>query len=125
MSPFLLYALHYFFLVFHTVLILFNLFGWLHPKTKKWHLLSLFVTLFSWIILGIWKGFGYCFLTDWHYQVLYQLGERNLPYSYISYLVHTLSGWMPPAALVDTLTLVFTIAAFVCSLWMNVRKWKR
>jgi hypothetical protein len=125
MSPFLLYALHYFFLVFHTVLILFNLFGWLHPKTKKWHLLSLFVTLFSWIILGIWKGFGYCFLTDWHYQVLYQMGERNLPYSYISYLVHTLSGWMPPVVLVDTLTLVFTIAAFVCSLWMNVRKWKR
>lgn len=124
MPSFLLYTLHYFFLIFHTLLILFNLLGWISPKTKKWHLISLCITLFSWGILGIWKGFGYCFLTDWHYQVLYQLGEKNLPYSYISYLVQTLSGWLPPADLVNNLTLVFTLLALFCSLWVNIRKSK-
>lgn len=110
---------HYFFLVFHTVLILFNLFGWLVPRWRKWHLFCLLVTLFSWGVLGIWKGFGYCFLTDWHYRVLRQMEYGDLPESYIAFLIRYISGWAPDEGLINTLTLVFTVLALGCSLWVN------
>ncbi|UGU16779.1 DUF2784 domain-containing protein [Sinomicrobium kalidii] len=115
----MLHSAHYFFLVFHTALILFNLFGWLVARWRKWHLFSLLVTLFSWIVLGIWKGFGYCFLTDWHYRVLTGLGYSNLPESYITFLIAHISGWRPDEGLVNTLTPVFTVLALGCSLWVN------
>ena len=119
METIFLQLLNYFFFVFHTALILFNLFGWLFPKTKKLHLISLLITLFSWGIMGIWKGFGYCFLTDWHYRILRKLGERDMPSSYISYLMEKSPVWLPDAALTDTLTLVLTILAFLCTIWVN------
>jgi len=100
-------------------LVLFNLFGWLFPKFRKLHFFSLIFTFFSWGVMGIWKGFGYCFLTDWHYQVLRNLGESGMPNSYISFLIERFTGWLPNADLVEIMTLVFTILAFVCSVWVN------
>jgi hypothetical protein len=58
-----------FFIIFHSVLICFNLFGWIPKALRKWNLFSLILTTFSWFILGIFYGFGYCFLTDWHWEV--------------------------------------------------------
>lgn len=113
-----------FFYVLHTVLILFNLFGWLHPRLRRLHLISLLITLASWGLLGIWKGWGYCFLTDWHYQILRALGEKNMPSSYIAFLVEKLSGWLPHALLVDTFTVGLTLLALGCSLWVNFRDLK-
>lgn len=125
MDNFWLQFLNYFFFIFHTSLVFFNLFGWIFPKTRNLHLITLGITLFSWIILGIWKGFGYCVLTDWHYEILRKLGKTDLPNSYIAFLVETFSGWLPNAELVEILTLVFTLVALVCSLWVNFRKRKR
>jgi hypothetical protein len=119
METIFLQLLNYFFFAFHTALILFNLFGWLFPKTKKLHLISILITLFSWGVMGIWKGFGYCFLTDWHYRILRKLGERDMPSSYISYLMEKSPVWLPDAALTDTLTWVLTILAFLCAIWVN------
>ena len=113
-----------FFYVFHTVLILFNLFGWLIPGLRRLNLLTLLITFASWGLLGIWYGWGYCFLTDWHYDVLYKLGERGLPGSYIAFLTARLTGWMPPEGLVDTLTLGLAVLALTCSVWAN-RRYKR
>ena len=114
-----LHTLNVFFLAFHTGLVLFNLFGWLWPRARRLHLYSMLLLLFSWVVLGFWKGFGYCFLTDWHYQVLESLGERGLPNSYIAFLVERLSGWRPAPGLVDALTLTCTVVAFAASLWVN------
>ena len=116
-----LHLANYFFYAFHTVLILFNLLGWLYQKTRKLNLITLLVTFASWLVLGIWKGWGYCFLTDWHYAILNQLGEHELPASYISFLVQKISGWLPNAALVNSLTLGLALLALGCSLWMNYR----
>lgn len=124
LENFWLHLAHWFFILFHSGLILFNLFGWIFPKWRKLHLLSLAITLFSWVVLGIWNGFGYCFLTDWHYDILRQLGKTNLPNSYISFLVETFSGWRPDSQLVEILTLVFTFLALICSLWVNFFKIK-
>ncbi|MEX2349563.1 MAG: DUF2784 domain-containing protein [Flavobacteriaceae bacterium] len=119
METTLLNILNIFFYVFHTVLIVFNLIGWIFPKTRKLHFYSLLITLFSWGVLGIWYGFGYCFLTDWHYQILRKLGETGMPSNYISFLIEKLTGWLPEAGLVDTLILVLTAVALMCSVWVN------
>ncbi|MFN4761760.1 DUF2784 domain-containing protein [Gillisia sp. Q332] len=119
MDIFLLKFLNYFFFVFHSLLVLFNLFGWIFPKTRKLHFFSLIITLFSWVVLGFWKGFGYCFLTDWHYEVLRKLGETGMPNSYIAFLVESFSGWLPNENLVENLTLILTLVALVCSICVN------
>jgi hypothetical protein len=113
---------NWFFIVFHSGLIVFNLFGWIFRRTRKLHFFTLALTLFSWLVLGIWNGFGYCFLTDWHYDILRNLGKTNLPNSYISFLVETFSGWRPDAQLVEILTLVCTLLALVFSLWVNFKR---
>ncbi|MEM0518165.1 DUF2784 family protein [Aequorivita flava] len=113
---------NWFFIVFHSGLIVFNLFGWIFRRTRKLHFFTLALTLFSWLVLGIWNGFGYCFLTDWHYDILRKLGENNLPNSYISFLVELFSGWQPDAQLVEILTLAFTFLALVFSLWVNFKR---
>ncbi|HUR31773.1 MAG TPA: hypothetical protein VMZ69_10110 [Saprospiraceae bacterium] len=43
-------------------------------KTRKAHLLVIDLTIASWFIIGLWKGFGYCFLTDWHWRIKEKLG---------------------------------------------------
>ncbi|MFZ6666239.1 DUF2784 domain-containing protein [Peijinzhouia sedimentorum] len=121
----MLQFLNIFFFVFHTALILFNLFGWLFRKTRKPHFYSILLMLFSWLILGFWKGFGYCFLTDWHYQILRKLGERDLPNSYISFLVKTLTGWLPDNLLVDQVTVSLTAVVLACSVYVNFIKQKK
>src|SRR5660397_111289 len=75
--------------------------------------------LFSWVVLGCWKGFGYCFLTDWHYDVLRKLGKTGMPNSYIAFLIKTFSGWMPDENLVEILTLALTLVALSCTIWVN------
>jgi hypothetical protein len=119
MNNFWLEVLNYFFFVFHTVLIVFNVFGWIFVKTRKLHLFVLLITLFSWFVLGIWYGFGYCFLTDWHYEVLRKLGETQMPQSYIAFLIQKLTGWLPEAQLVNISTVVITMLALIASVWVN------
>ena len=74
MSETLLKILNLFFFGFHTVLILFNIFGWLIPRWRLANLITLSLTAFSWFVLGIWYGWGYCFCTDWHWQIREMLG---------------------------------------------------
>lgn len=110
---------NYFFYIFHTVLIVFNLFGWLVPKWRKLNLITLLITFASWLLLGIWKGWGYCFLTDWHYQILHQLGKTGLPDSYIAFLTEELTGWLPDIGLVNYFTAGLAVIALSCSIWVN------
>ncbi len=113
----------WFFVIFHSVLILFNLFGWVWRKTRKAHLITISLTLLSWGFLGIWYGWGYCPLTDWHWQVLERMGTEGLPNSYISYLLERLLNWQPNQEWVDMGTLAFTLLALGMSIWVNF--WKR
>lgn len=109
-----------FFYVFHTALIIFNLFGWIPVRTRKLNLITLLLTFGSWVLLGIWMGWGYCFLTDLHYEVLERLGEHNLPNSYIAFLTERITGWLPSTALSNTLTLFLAILALLCSIYVNL-----
>ena len=114
-----------FFTVFHTCLVLFNLFGWIWKRTRLANLITLLVTAGSWSILGIFYGFGYCPLTDWHFSVLEKLGYTNLPDSYLSFLFTRLTGLSIDQSLVDSVTLWGLIVALVISLYLNIRHWIR
>lgn len=120
----LLRFLNVFFIVFHTLLIFFNLFGWMFKRLRKANLIVLLLTGGSWFILGIFYGIGYCPLTEYHWQVLHKLGQYNLPDSYISFLVEKLTGFLPDAKITDIVTVVLYFTALVISVWVNIRKKK-
>ncbi|WCL47746.1 DUF2784 family protein [Leptospira sp. GIMC2001] len=76
----------------HSFVIVINLFAWMSWKFRKLHYAVISLTIFSWIVLGFFYGFGYCFLTDWHYDILRDLGYSNLPYSYIKFCLDSIFG---------------------------------
>ena len=110
-----------FFVVFHTSIILFNLFGWIWRKTRKLNLIVLALTGASWLFLGLIVGtLGYCPLTDWHFSVLNKLGISDLPASYVKYLADRLTGLDFSSSLVDNVTLYSFIAALAISFCLNL-----
>lgn len=115
-----------FFVLFHTSLTLFNIFGWIWKKTRLANLITLALTGASWLFLGLLVGMlGYCPLTDWHFNILYRLGETDLPTSYIKYLIDRFTGLDVNAILVDKVTLYTFVAALAISLFLNLRDWRR
>jgi hypothetical protein len=112
---------NYFFFIFHVVLALFNLFGWIPIKVRKWNLISLCLTAFSWFVLGIFYGLGYCFLTEWHWQIREKLGYPNESNSYIHFLIKELTNISLDENLVDTFTAIFFFIAFASSIYVNIR----
>jgi Protein of Unknown function (DUF2784) len=114
-----------FFFVFHIGLILFNLFGWLFKPLQKWNLISLSLTAFSWFVLGAFYGFGYCFLTDWHWQIREHLGYANPFNSYIQFLITTLFSISVSEQLVNVLTATLFFAALMMSIITNLRTFRR
>jgi len=112
-----------FFIGFHTILILFNVFGWLVPRWRFANFISLSLTAFSWFILGIWFGWGYCVFTDWHWQIRDMLGYQNASSSYIQFLILELTNMDIPANLVDASTAIVFFVVFVISTYLNLKKW--
>lgn len=113
------------FFLFHTLLILFNLFGWCWRPTRLANLVTLALTGFSWTVLGIWYGLGYCPCTDWHWAVRRRMGDLELPRSYLKYLWDRSTGLDANPTLVDGIALVAFLAAILCSVYSNWRDWQR
>ena len=107
------------FIIFHTTLILFNLFGWIYKPLRKANLVVLLLTGASWFILGIFYGIGYCPFTDWHFDLLRKTGHQDLPDSYIVYLVERLTGFRLESTIADALTLVCYFLALSASVYFN------
>jgi hypothetical protein len=114
-------ALDLFFLLFHSILIVFNLFGWIWRLTRRMHLWCIISTILSWFGLGLFYGWGYCPCTDWHWQVKQALGETGLPASYIKYYLDYFFGFAWNSVLVDVMVVCFGLSAFGTSLWLNWR----
>ena len=115
--------LDYFFLVFHSGLVLFNLTGWIWRKTRRLHLFVISLTFLSWFGLGLFYGWGYCPSTDWHFQVKRKLGETGLPNSYVKYYLDRLSGFAWDPFVVDAIVLILGLGALAASVWLNWRDW--
>lgn len=116
-----------FFFVFHTAFTLFNLTGWAFRKARKLHLVTLCLTAFSWFVLGIWYGWGYCFCTDWHWDVRAKLGYEDPSDSYIHFLLFKMFGLDLNPQMVERTTLVTFLLCFLLSIFYNLktRKGKR
>ncbi len=117
----MLKLLDLFFITFHALLVFFNLFGWIHRKTRKFNLITLILTGSSWFLLGLFYGIGYCPLTDWHFTVLAKMGEKDLPSSYIEYMIERFLPMNVRSAVVDFFTLAFFFASLVISVSLNFR----
>jgi hypothetical protein len=116
------HILDIFFIIFHSSLVIFNLFGWIFRKTRILNLITLTLTGASWLFLGLMVGtLGFCPLTEWHFNILIRMGERNLPDSYIKYLIDRITGLNINASLVDKITLYSFLAALSISIFLNIR----
>jgi hypothetical protein len=116
-----LHLLDWFFVVFHTLLMMFNVFGWLSEKLRKWNLLTLLLTAFSWFILGLFFGMGYCILTDWHWDVLRKLSAHPVENSYVQYLFRRLLHIRVSAQFADILTAALFFVSLGMSVVLNIR----
>lgn len=112
--------LNWFFIVFHFLVVLFNLFGWIWKATRRWNLYLLILTGIFWFGFGVFYGLGYCPLTDWHFNVLEKLGNNTNETSYIGYLINRFLKISVKASLVDSLTLISYLCALVVSIYLNV-----
>lgn len=83
------------------------------------------LTAGSWFVLGIWKGWGYCLCTDWHWQVREQMGIHDRSNSYIHFLVIKMTGINIDEQLVEKITLFVFIICFILSLILNYRDYHR
>ncbi len=113
--------LNIFFFVFHTCFTVFNVIGWMFQKTRKWNLITLLLTVFSWFFLGIWYGWGFCLCTQWHWKVREHLGLHDQSRSYIQFLLLKLTGIRFNENLVDWVTLLVFLVSLIMSIWLNVR----
>lgn len=117
--------LNYFFVIFHGSLVLFNITGWAFQKTRRIHLITISLTILSWVGLGLIYGWGYCPCTDWHWDVKRHLGERNLPSSYIKYYADYLTGTNWDPLIIDLGTAAIGISAFLLSVYFNLREQRK
>jgi hypothetical protein len=111
-----------FFFGFHTILILFNILGWIVRRWRFTNLITLSLTAISWFVLGIWFGWGYCICTDWHWQVRDMLGYQDISSSYIHFLIFKIAHVDIPVNLVNLSTVIVFLLAFIVSIYLNVKK---
>jgi hypothetical protein len=103
---------------------LFNCSGWIWKKTRRWNLITLLLTAFSWFVLGIWYGWGYCLCTDWHWDIREKLGFFDQSMSYVHFLILKLTGINFDPKLVDKVTVSVFFLSIILSLWLNIHDFR-
>ena len=100
---------------------LLNTFGWAFRRTQKLQLAAMLATLFSWVVMGAWHGFGYCLCTDWHFQIRRELGIYGGESSYTQLLLNQLPGVnvsVQAANLMTGIVMVFILLA-TSAVWVK------
>jgi hypothetical protein len=113
--------LNIFFFVFHSFIVLFNTFGWIFRKARRWNLLCLMLTGASWFILGIWYGWGYCVCTHWHWMVREKLGLYDTSQNYIHLLILKTTGIDMPEKPLETGIMIIFGTSLTVSIILNIR----
>lgn len=111
--------------VFHNVLILLNMFGWASRRTQKLHLFALLTTLFSWVVMGAWRGFGYCICTDWHFQIRRELGVYAGETSYSELLLNQIPGVTVSRQFADGLTVTIMVLILIATIIVWTKRIRR
>lgn len=115
--------LDYSFAVLHSATVLAVVLLWIPRRTRRLHRWVVGLTLASWVGLGAVYGWGYCFLTDWHWSVKDRLGEPH-PNSFIQYALEAWFNLQLPPPLVDTATALVLVAVTLAAtiLWFRERR---
>ena len=123
----MLSLLNILFFIGHDLIIVINLFGWIFPSTRRVQRVTLGCTLFSWLVMGAWYGWGYCLCTDWHFQIRRRLGVHQNESSYTQLLLYQMTGQQFSRQFSDSLTLALMVLILVgtCLAWFWDRSRKR
>lgn len=110
----------------HLFIILFNLLGWVYPRTRRAHRALVAATAFFWLVIGpLYGALGYCPLTDWHWQVKTARGEVSLPASYIDYLLRMAGLYLSPLSIDIAVGAVFlAVCCITLALWWRENRAK-
>lgn len=109
----------------HNALILLNMFGWASHRTQKLHLVALLTTLFSWVVMGASRGFGYCVCADWHFQVRRQLGIHDGETSYSELMLNQISGLTVSREFADGLTGIIMVLILIATAIVWAKRLRR
>jgi hypothetical protein len=115
----MLQFLNIFFLVFHSLWILFVCLGWIWRRTRLWNLVAVVLTALSWFGLGIWYGWGFCLCTHWHWQMREKLGYQDGS-SYTQLLMVEITGLDVPSDVADGITVATFAVAALLSIALNL-----
>ena len=120
MDPFL----NVFFFGVHTAWMVFVCVGWTWRRTRPAHAAVVALTALSWFGLGLWRGWGYCPFTDWHWRVRERLGYMEHPPSYLQLLASEMFGLELPLVLANAVAVVVLATAALMTLVLNVRDFR-
>lgn len=123
----MLIAADIFFDLLHIALILFNLFGWIPRRTRLVHRCLVTLTSFFWLVIGPFIGsLGFCPITEWHWQVKAARGVKDLPNSYIDYLLQLVNIHADPKMIDIAVGITFVaVVAVTIFMWWKDRKEKK
>jgi hypothetical protein len=103
-------ALDWLLTVVHVAVVLAFTFAWIPRRTARLHGWLVALTAFSWLVIGYFKGFGYCVLTDLHWRVKRARGVTHLPGSFLKYMADHVSGTSVPVSYVNAIAAVVFVA---------------
>ena len=103
----------------HWALILFCVSGWIFPQTRLAHLCLVILIAFSWFGLGLFRGVGFCLLTDLQWKVKSLLGQCPGSTSFVSYELDRFFYTHLSQRLVDRVVEIGYYFAAVLSLYAN------
>ena len=106
--------------VVHTIVMFFCLLGWIPPGTRGAHLVAVALIGFSWAVLGWFKGFGYCLLTDLQWNVKRRLGRAIGHNSFVKYQLDQLTGFDIRPQTADRVAYLGLVVALIGAALVNV-----
>ncbi|MBX3119021.1 MAG: DUF2784 family protein [Fimbriimonadaceae bacterium] len=121
----MLATLNILFWILHTGLVAFNVFGWMWERTRRWNLVTLGLTLGSWVGMGAFKGIGYCLCTDVHSNIRRQMGITDDPPTYVGLLIRKATGFNPSTEFVYWLSAGVFLISLIASVSLNIRDSRR
>jgi hypothetical protein len=104
-----------------------NLLAWIPKSTRKLHMIILVLTIVSWIGLGYFFGWGYCILTDWHWDILEYLGERPFHSAFVAYFFDRVFNVSMSNHFSNIITIAGLIFGLSGAIYVNIiiPKWKK
>lgn len=105
--------------VIHLALVVICLLGWMFEPTRVLHLVTVGLVAVSWLGLGMFRGWGYCLLTDTQWRIKKKLGQEPQTDSYIKYMLDKVMHRDINQEITDNLTLYLYIGVALLSVVVN------